>query len=90
MLNRPRRYYLQKRLRARQLCLEEGIWKGKQEDEPATALAPDFPNRAALVAAGYTALEDLDGASTQELKRFVRLSSQEAEAVLAATAAALA
>lgn len=89
-LNRPRRYYLQKRLRARQLCEEEGVWKGKQEDEPGTALASDFPSRAALVAAGYTALEDLDGATTKELKRFVRLSTQEAETVLAATAAALA
>jgi hypothetical protein len=90
MLNRPRRYYLQKRLRARQLCEDEGVWKWKQEREPGTALAADFPQRAALVAAGYTALEDIDGATTKELKRFARLSSQEADTVLAATAAALA
>jgi hypothetical protein len=85
-----RRFCLLKRFAKRRQCLEEDVWIVKQAAEPGTALAADFPHRAALIAAGYSALEDLDGATTKELKRFARLSSQEADTVLAATAAALA
>lgn len=84
-VRRPRRYYLAKRLAARrdgQKALEL-TWQGKQEAEAGTPLAADFPARAALVAAGYTTTEDLDGADVDELRR-AGLSTKDASAALAA------
>jgi hypothetical protein len=86
-VNSVRRYYLLKRLFARQMCLEEDAWAAKQAATPGTGLPADFPARAALVAAGYTTREDVDGAEVRELRRFAKLSTAEAEAVIAAVAA---
>lgn len=81
----PRRYYLAQRLRAREALLEEGVWQAKQEAEPGTELAADFPSAAALEAAGYTTVEDLDGADVAELRR-AGLTRRQAETVIAAVA----
>ncbi len=85
LLKRARRYYLAKRSQAR-VAGQKGLeltWQGKQEAEPGVALAADFPARSALVAAGYTTTEDLDGADVDEL-RTAGLSTRDAEAALAA------
>lgn len=80
-----RRYYLLKGLEAerkgdRALA---STWKRKQLDEGGTALEPSFPHRARLVAAGYVAVEDLVGATIEELQ-LIGLFRNEADAVLAA------
>jgi hypothetical protein len=82
-----RRYYLLKRLAARRDCLEEDAWIHKQAGEPGIDLPAGFPSRAALVAAGYSTREDVNGASVQELRRYACLSRSDAEAVIAAVAA---
>lgn len=84
-----RRYYLQKRLaaaRAGDLELA-GVWRSKQEATAATPLPADFPLSAALAAAGYSTVEDIDGASADELVSEAALSPRDAEAVLTALAA---
>lgn len=83
----PRRYYLLKRLAARRACEEEGVWLSKQEAQPGTALAADFPFRTKLVEAGYSTSEDLDGACPDELYEFAGLFAPEAATVIAAAAA---
>lgn len=83
----PRRYYLLKLLTAQRLGREEGVWRSKLLGYPGTALPSGFPSRAALVAAGYTTIEDVDGATQLELQLHVRLSSTAANAVIAAVAA---
>jgi hypothetical protein len=42
-------------------------WRLKQKQEPGTALAGGFPASALLATAGYTCVEDLDGADVDEL-----------------------
>lgn len=91
-VNRPRRYYLGQRSNA----LEAGetvlasFWRGKQEAQPGTPLAADFPFRAQLVEAGYTTLEDIDGADTLELRRRVHLiTARDAELIIARCTAAM-
>lgn len=86
-VNSTRRYYLLKRLYARRACLEEDAWIGKQQALPGVVLPADFPSLAALVAAGYSTREDLDGAAVAELEEFAKLTTREAEAVIAALAA---
>jgi hypothetical protein len=86
----PRRFYLSKRIAAR---LTDGgfglaaIWQHHQEQQPHTLLPAGFPAKAKLEAAGYTALEDLVGASADELIDWAALSQLEAQAALAAHAA---
>jgi hypothetical protein len=87
----PRRYYL---LKAQAARLADPIghtmvntWWGKQEGEPGAALPGDFPSREALAAAHYTTVEDLTGAGTQELVVEARLTTKQADAVIAALAA---
>lgn len=77
------------RLDSRLLCESafEAVWQGKQEGEPGTALPTTFPSRDALVAAGYSTKEDLDGAHAVELEKTVGLSKRDAQAVLKALAA---
>lgn len=82
-----RRYYLLKRLAARRDCLEEGVWLALQNEQSGTALPDDFPYRAELAEAGYSTVQDLDGASPDELSEFANLFSTAAKAVLAALAA---
>ena len=84
-LRSARRYYLGKRREARLSGQKahELTWQAKQEAEPGTALAANFPARAALVAAGYTTTADLDGADVDEL-RDAGLSTRDAEAAIAA------
>jgi hypothetical protein len=70
-VRRPRRYYLLKRLAlaARGEYEQSLVFKAKQEFEPGTSLPVGFPHSAALVLAGYAALEDIDGADSAELQR---------------------
>lgn len=82
-----RRYYLLKRLAARQRCEEEGVWISKQEGQPGAALPDDFPFLARLVEAGYSTSEDLEGACADELDEFAGLMATEAKTVFAALAA---
>ncbi len=65
----PRRYYLLKWRGLEDLCEHELalIFKAKQAEIAGTALPSDFPGRAALIAAGYTAIEDVTGADEDEL-----------------------
>jgi hypothetical protein len=83
-----RRYYLLKR-HAAAARRDDGLaaaWHAKQELEPGTALPADLPALSRLNAAGYTAREDLDGATTDELQRH-GLSHREASAVIKALTA---
>ena len=81
----PRRFYLRKRRAA--LALGDahlaGVWRAKQEALAWPALPTGFPARAALAAAGYATVRDLDGATTDELTD-LGLSTRDAAAVLAA------
>ena len=86
----PRRFYLSKRIAARQADGEFGlakIWQHHQEQQPHTLLPVGFPAKTKLEAAGYTAVEDLVGASVDELVEWASLSQREAQAALAAHAA---
>lgn len=85
----PRRYYLLKRLSARLGADQplDGVWRSKQEAQPGTALPATFPHRSQLVAVGYSAVEDLDGATVDELTTNTDLNAREAAAVVAAYAA---
>lgn len=87
---RVRRFYLMKRLAAlREQSGFDQVWQAKQEAEPGTALPSDFPNRAALVSAGYSTAEDLDGADADELRNNAGLHAAQATEVLNAAAALL-
>lgn len=83
----PRRYYLAKRHAAADLgdTALEVVWQAKQEAEPGTALADDFPYLTRLQAAGYTTEEDLAGADADELQE-QDFTSREAAAIVAAAA----
>jgi hypothetical protein len=84
-LDRPRRFYLLKRIEAARR-LDDALasaWQAKQEAEPGVVLAATFPYRTRLAAAGYTTTEDVSGATTEELK-LSGFSESEAAAVLAA------
>lgn len=86
----PRRFYLAKRIAARLLDGDFGltkVWQYHQEQQPGTLLPAGFPAKTKLEAAGYTALEDLVGASACELVDWASLSQSEATAALAAHAA---
>lgn len=82
-----RRFYLLKRCAADERDEEDAgeIWRGKQEEQPATPLPADFYLLSALQARGYTAREDLDGADETELTN-AGLSPRDAKAVLKAWA----
>lgn len=88
---RTRRYYLHKRLFSNAICdlALRDVWRAKQEAEPGTALPSGFPHKAALEAAGYTTVQDIDGADQDELRKYVSLRPYEADAVIAAAAALL-
>ena len=84
----PRRFYLLKRQDAAELCDKglELVWRAKQEAEPGTPLAADFPLLARLTADGYTTSEDLNGADECELIER-GFSAREAQSILTAYAA---
>ena len=83
-LNTPRRYYLQKRRKARALSdATEMVFQAKQDAEPGTPLAATFPHLTQLATAGYTTTEDLDGADEDELVT-AGLTRREAQDVVAA------
>ena len=83
-IKRPRRLYL--RYRHLAALREEwdlaGFWRSKQEAQPGAALADDVPYLTRLQAAGYTTVEDLDGADSCELEA-QGFSSRESSAILA-------
>lgn len=83
----PRRFYLLKRQEAAALCDKglELVWHGKQLAEPGTALPASFPFIAELEAAGYVAVEDLDGADACEVES-IGLTAPETDLVMAALA----
>ncbi len=80
-----RRYYLLKRLAARSNSDRalDAAWHGMQKGVPGTALPLNFPARAELVAAGYSAIEDVFGADVDELLD-AGLTRSEATAAIAA------
>lgn len=81
-----RRYYLLK-MRAARSTLDRALastWQAKHDAEPGTPLVISTPGYSRLVAAGYTSVEDLDGATVAELVRETGVSRREAEAALAA------
>lgn len=83
---RARRYYLHQRfwyLRVEKSIGQASVWQAKQEAEPGTPLAADFPYLALLVAAGYSTVEDIDGADQAELME-AGLSAAQASTALAA------
>lgn len=84
----PRRYYLLQRIEQMQLgeSALAGVWRWKQEQQPATLLPTDFPYLERIGPVGYTTIEDLNGADTRELQRTAGLFLTEAQAVLAAVA----
>jgi hypothetical protein len=86
-----RRYYL---LSRQQMSLEgepamAGVWRAKQEAQPGAPLPAGFPEAESLARAGYTTVEDLDGACADELEDQACLSPPAAAAVLTALAALL-
>jgi hypothetical protein len=84
----PRRYYLLKLLAARCLGREEGVWISKLHEYPGAPLPLCFPSRAALLKAGYSTIDDVDGATPLELQMYARLSTKAAQAAIVAAAAA--
>ena len=56
---------------------------------PGTPLPATFPHRDALAAAGYAALEDVDGAAPKELRERAGLDARAAKAAVAEAALAL-
>jgi hypothetical protein len=81
----PRRYYLLKSFASRVIGEQlEHNWRALQESIPGTDLPEGFPSKSLLEAAGYKALEDIDGADSVELKEEVCLSAHQADAVIAA------
>jgi hypothetical protein len=83
-----RRYYLLERLAA---CAREdfaigSVFRAKQEATSGTALPVDFPSLTLLAPAGYSTVEDIDGADLEELQ-CAGLTIKQAEAVLTALAA---
>lgn len=80
-----RRLYLLMRYstRARLEFGLESTFQYLQSAEPGTALATDFPGRAQLAAAGYTALEDLQGCTPDELVTNAGISYSTARAAAA-------
>lgn len=66
MIGSHRRYCLLKS----QAAYANGLkwtWRGKQESITGTALDPSIPHQADLLAIGYSATEDLAGATLHEL-----------------------
>lgn len=84
-----RRYCLLECHAARRRCdiAVANVFLGKQQAEPGTSLAADFPDKAALALGGYTTVEDLRGADLCELECEAHLSKKQAQAVLSALAA---
>lgn len=72
--------------RRRELSLRD-VWHAKQDGEPGVALPAGFPTKDELAAAGYTTVEDIDGADVEELEDYVGISQFQATAVLTALAA---
>ncbi len=84
-----RRLYLKKRIMARlsgDLALSS-VWQSRQEEQAGTVLPVGFPAKSDLETAGYTAQQDLEGATCDELVEWVHISSRAARSVLAAYAA---
>ncbi len=59
-------------------------WKSLHESTLGTPLPADFPGRAQLIAAGYSATEDIVGATASELGRRAGLNRRTADAAIAA------
>jgi hypothetical protein len=53
--------------------------RGQQQALAGSALASSVPGYSLLIAAGYVASEDLDGATADELNTYAGLSRREAE-----------
>lgn len=70
---------------AQDLCALEPVFQTKQLEEPGTDLPGDFPFLSELNANRYFAVEDLDGASFDELA-FFGITSAQATKIFAALA----
>ena len=88
-ISSARRYYLLKS-QAALAALDDGlalVWRHKQLAEAGEDLTTGFPSLPALQEAGYSTVEDLTGAGTDELIAQVGLTTSQSEAVLAALSA---
>ncbi|MEN6535495.1 MAG: hypothetical protein ABFD89_17660 [Bryobacteraceae bacterium] len=87
-LGSSRRYYLARYRHLKSIRDDRWReWEGKHLETPGTPLATDFPHRASLVAIGYVALEDFEGATVDELLE-AGLTLAASRAAIAAAAAA--
>lgn len=84
-----RRHRLLKRLVATELGYVElaAVWRAKQEATAGTALPATFPFASSLAAVGYSTVEDLSGATADELVTYAALALRDAETVIRALAA---
>jgi hypothetical protein len=74
----PRRWYLLQAADAisrLDFGLASALW-GDQDAHAGTPLPVDTPKRATLVAAHYSCIEDLNGASSAELRRIIPLVAE--------------
>jgi|WetSurMetagenome_2_1015567.scaffolds.fasta_scaffold831661_2 hypothetical protein len=72
-----------------QKALGEGtaeVWRHEQLKTSGTELPASFPSRSALVASGYSTVEDIDGADAGELLEYAGLGQTQAAEVLTAVA----
>lgn len=86
LINNQRRSYL---LQSFEMLAQERMGlvntlRAQQARLPGTPLPSTLPGRAKLIAAHYAAVEDLDGASVDELRENAGLTRTEASAALAA------
>jgi len=88
-INTARRYFLRKsqELDRQWLPSLAGAYRAKQVATPGTPLPAAFPLRQKLAAARYTTIEDLRGATLNELMVFVPVNRRDAQMVLDAIAA---
>lgn len=85
-LRNLRRYCVVQAYEARQVY-DFGLHKallGVRDTQAGTQLVSSTPGYSKLVAAGYVALEDLDGADADELQKVAGITRHEATAIFAA------
>ena len=82
----PRRYYLLKSKSPEydKYSVLPLVWRAKHGETAGTDLPVGFPGRDQLILAGYSTIEDVDGAEPAELMQYAGLSTSTAIAAVAA------